>query len=222
VGERRLAGFAGLSAMRAPQDAGLLPLPAQRYFFLTVMMLAAAVAAYIYLDEMITTLLAPVQGTVFRGVVSKLSRLGKSHWYLVPAAGVYAACRWRYRLVASRAGYVFMSVALTGIAANILKIIFGRPRPRVFLEQGDSAIGWFELDSALRSMPSGHATTFAAVAVAFAVMFPRYRVLILIAGVLLSLGRVITLDHYVSDVVAGLALGAAGTLLLSKRFVIRG
>lgn len=63
--------------------------------------------------------------------------------------------------------------------------------------------------SDLRSFPSGHSAGAMAVAQAFAREFPEYRLPALAAAVAVAAVQVPRLTHYASDVVAGLALGAA-------------
>ena len=63
------------------------------------------------------------------------------------------------------------------------------------------------LTTALNSMPSGHATTFAAVAMIVALACPRMRWIALPLGCAFAFTRVAIHAHYASDVLAGLTLG---------------
>ena len=63
-------------------------------------------------------------------------------------------------------------------------------------------------------MPSGHATTAFAVAVAFGVLWPRLRPLLWIYAIVIALSRVVVAAHHPSDVVAGAIAGAVGALLV--------
>jgi membrane-associated phospholipid phosphatase len=60
---------------------------------------------------------------------------------------------------------------------------------------------------------SGHATTAGAAAVVLALAFPRAAPLILPVGFALACTRVAIQAHYLSDICAGLALGAACALV---------
>lgn len=62
------------------------------------------------------------------------------------------------------------------------------------------------------SFPSGHATSAGALATAVALSYPRLAPYWLPAAVLVAFGRVFVGVHYPSDVVAGLAIGAAGAV----------
>jgi undecaprenyl-diphosphatase len=62
---------------------------------------------------------------------------------------------------------------------------------------------------ALNSFPSGHSAGAMAVACAFAAEYPEHRGAALAAGGAVGLVQVPTCAHYPSDVVAGMAIGAA-------------
>lgn len=112
------------------------------------------------------------------------------------------------------------------LAVFTLKIFVGRPRPEfndpgVFLGPFgqyplDPGKGvhhawelWAGIGSRLWSMPSSH-TAYACVASVFlAYIYPRLRTLFVILAVIVGLGRIIAHAHYVTDVIAGAALGLA-------------
>ena len=62
-------------------------------------------------------------------------------------------------------------------------------------------------------MQSGHATTAGAASVILALALPRLAPLILPLGFALALTRVAVEAHYLSDICAGLALGASCALM---------
>lgn len=133
--------------------------------------------------------------------------------YRVPAAA---------RLLTAAAAYIFITVALSGLAANILKRAIGRARPHFFEEQGIFSFSPFANNSAYESFPSGHATTAAALFVGLGFLLPQMRIPLLIAGIWIGLARVIVGAHYPSDVIAGLALGAWFALAIAAQFARRG
>ncbi|MBO2012194.1 phosphatase PAP2 family protein [Hymenobacter negativus] len=81
------------------------------------------------------------------------------------------------------------------VAANILKVLIHRPRP------GDNA-------NFPDSFPSGHTTIYFGTFLLFAACFPKYRGLLLGVPVLIGIERVINNWHYLSDVLAGVALAS--------------
>lgn len=145
--------------------------------------------------------------------------LGHATWYLIPgpilALALYIARSDKWRTPA----YIASSVAVSGIAVNLLKPFFGRTRPIKLHGDGEYAFEFFRLGYSYNSFPSGHTTTAFAVAVALGILMPRLRYLWWAIGALVALGRVATNSHFVSDVVAGAWLGATTALALSAYFI---
>jgi len=71
------------------------------------------------------------------------------------------------------------------------------------------------------SMPSGHATTSVAAAIAIGAVWPRLRVPMWLYAVLIMLSRIFVLAHHPSDVVAGALTGAVGAYLMRRWFAAR-
>jgi undecaprenyl-diphosphatase len=71
-------------------------------------------------------------------------------------------------------------------------------------------------------MPSGHATTAVAVAIAFGAVWPRLRPLLWTYAILIGLSRIVIATHHPSDVLAGAIVGCVGALLVRDWFAARG
>lgn len=113
---------------------------------------------------------------------------------------------WGRRPTHWRAGLAGVaSVALSGILVQVCKHLFGRPRPRLALPSDEYFGPTFQSD--LLSFPSGHATTSFAVAAALSAFYPRLAWLFYLLAAFICAGRVIGNSHYLSDVLAGAALG---------------
>lgn len=162
------------------------------------------------------------------------THVGKSGWILLIAGYVFLAglarmkasaagkAPARTRWLTAAAAYVFLTIALSGLTANILKRAIGRARPHFFEEEGIFSFHPFANTAAYESFPSGHATTAAALFVALALLAPHLRTPLLIAGVWIGLARVIVGAHYPSDVIAGLALGAWFALAIATQLARHG
>lgn len=114
----------------------------------------------------------------------------------------------RLALNAYRALFVFFAAAVPGLVADVLKILFGRARPKLLFAEDVYGFSWGALRSDHWSFPSGHATTIVALAVALALLWPRGRAAYALVALLVMASRPIIGAHYVSDVIAGAALGA--------------
>jgi undecaprenyl-diphosphatase len=122
--------------------------------------------------------------------------------------------------VRDAAGAIFVTVAVSGLMAAVLKNVIGRARPNV--GEGAYSVRSFAFDSSLAAFPSGHAATGAAIAVVFGLLMPRYRWALMWIGALVCASRVLLGAHWVSDVVAGWTVGMAVTLALSAAAARRG
>lgn len=114
--------------------------------------------------------------------------------------------------------FVFTSVAFSGLITVGLKFVFGRLRPPYV----DGALPWeafpFSAGYKFASFPSGHATTSGALAMALALLFPRFSWLFLILGLVTASSRSFIGVHFPSDVVMGLAIGAGFTWIYARSF----
>ncbi|MHB9036733.1 MAG: phosphatase PAP2 family protein [Armatimonadota bacterium] len=118
-----------------------------------------------------------------------------------------------------RAGYAGMTAfALSGIAVQIAKHIWDRPRP--LLAMFDVRVVGENLFA--HSFPSGHTTTAFAVAAACSVLLPRLRWLLIPLAFATALSRVYLGVHFPLDVAYGglvgslVGLAAAGLVRLPR------
>lgn len=155
--------------------------------------------------------------------------LGRSPGYLVAAAGIVVWCllrareaksaphlRMRARSRAEAAAFVFATIAISGIATNLIKLLVGRLRPSMLFDAGQYGFAPFNFESTMRSFPSGHATTAFALALALGALWPHQRRWLAAAACLIAASRVAINAHYFGDVVGG-ALVAILTMLVVRR-----
>jgi len=100
----------------------------------------------------------------------------------------------------------------TGLVAVILKGLLGRPRPHL---NAVDQFTWLTGNSAYQSFPSGHTTHCFGVAVAVLLLAPRWGLVFLSASALVAWSRMYLGSHYLSDVLAGAALGTLGGAVLA-------
>jgi membrane-associated phospholipid phosphatase len=114
------------------------------------------------------------------------------------------------------------SVAISGAFASLAKTMIGRVRPSTTLEAGVLDLSFLSFSADWASFPSGHATTAAACAAVLAISCPRPSRACRSIGVVAAVSRAFLGVHWQSDCLAGLALGAAITLILRKAMAHRG
>lgn len=155
--------------------------------------------------------------------------VGKSAAYLISSLAI-ALCltfaSWRGKplsvkarlaLIYSQALFAFWAIALSGIAVNILKLLFARARP-VLLD----SLGAYDFFSRwgtgydFTSFPSGHATTMGALAAILVLWFPRLGLLTVPACFIFAASRVASGAHFPSDVIAGFSLGLLFAVFLAR------
>ncbi len=193
---------------------------------------AATAAAAVLVGVTVVWLDRPVaiwfqaHGDETMNLFRRLSLPGDSVWYLVgggigaPLAYVLsrryvAPARDRLLMLASRFAFLFLAVAATGIAVDLLKILVGRSRPRHLFQDGLMTMAPGSLSSSWWSFPSGHSTTVGTVAMVLVLLFPRFAWAWIALALAVALGRVGATAHFISDTIAGLWLGAIGALVVS-------
>ena len=166
-------------------------------------------------------------GTGLKPFFEIVQCFGIGYPYLVASGLAFVVMRWggrwerlRPRGPAMRAaaiipGFIFAAVAASGLVVDLLKVLFGRTRPKLLFAGGAYDFGWLGLRSDDWSFPSGHAATAAAVATALWCLWPRPLYLYVAAAALVALSRVWIGAHYLSDVIAGAAIAVAMTRALA-------
>jgi len=107
---------------------------------------------------------------------------------------------------------LFVMQGLSFVFVRLLKVLLGRARPLLFLQQkgyGFYGVQWGDL---FHSFPSGHTMAAFALAIPFPWYFPRCRFLFMSVAALLAVSRLLLLDHFVSDLLGTVAIA----LVLSR------
>jgi membrane-associated phospholipid phosphatase len=127
---------------------------------------------------------------------------------VVAAFWVGARVLSRSQTLKVEADRMLLSVGLAGLLPHLFKRLVNRKRPDRTLVHGCRR-GIPRSGDALDSFPSGHALHVGAIAGPLLRLTPREGRPVVLAGLgTLAATRVLLLAHYVSDVVAGLILGA--------------
>ncbi len=104
---------------------------------------------------------------------------------------------------------VLVGMAVPWAAAELLKLVFQRPRPFLTIPDAPPRL---QFDPVSYSFPSGDAALAMGAAVALGQMYPRLRAPAILIGAGIALARVAVGVHYPLDVTAGALVGAAGGL----------
>jgi undecaprenyl-diphosphatase len=163
-----------------------------------------------------------------------ITNVGRSTAYLVCAFAVGLAAsllewrgfsrrkRARLAIVYGQAVFAFAAIALSGIAADVVKLFVGRARPNLLDVYGANYRAAFRGGYDFASFPSGHATTLGAIAAVLALWFPRLRLPLGVVFLVLAFSRCAADAHYPSDVWAGFVFGFLFTVFLARLLARRG
>jgi membrane-associated phospholipid phosphatase len=200
----------------------------RRFLPTFLILLATIVLLVLYVDQpaSIAIRAAMLDQTTALRVFEIITRFGESQWFLVPsglAALLSGWMVWKKRDARAKqslvpSGLIFLSIGLSGIAAQIVKIAVGRARPKLL--EADGVYGFFpgNLAHDFHSFPSGHTNTAFALAFAVSALCPRLRLPMLLFAALIGASRIIVNAHYPSDVIGGALLAFITTSVLIYAF----
>ena len=122
---------------------------------------------------------------------------------------------------------VIGSTLVAGAITTVTKILVHRPRP--FVDQSATADGVTLSEAVfhnfLQSFPSGHTATAFALAVALSSLYKPGKTVFLLLATLVAIQRIISQNHFPSDVIAGALVGVVSAklmmVLLKQRLATR-
>lgn len=210
--------------------------PAERRLLALVMagLLFLGVFAYAWLDRSLAEAFRGLDGTGVHAFFEQVTQLGVSTGWLLGSFALFVGGWWasarateealrrRWADWSVRGLFVFACVAVPGLLTNLLKILFGRSRPKLLFAEGDYGFHFFRFEADYWSFPSGHTTAAAGLAMAIILMRPRLWPLGLAFAALVAASRVVLDRHYLSDTVFSALLAVAMALALRAVFAERG
>lgn len=185
------------------------------------------------IDGPLSSMMKSIDGEA-KAIIDLLSESGDSKYSLVPTGVGFLVLMAVYFIdpntvrarmtawVATVCGYIFVSIAYSGILTNVIKILLGRARPHVADTLAMPELHPFATSGSWHSFPSGHANTVFAIAFAVGFLVPTLRRYLIVLAAALAFCRVLQFRHFISDSLGGALLALATTLWLRDVFARNG
>ncbi|MCX8085214.1 MAG: phosphatase PAP2 family protein [Calditerrivibrio sp.] len=180
------------------------------------------ILSYYYFDIPVVEFFYGFKGTMMYEWFKKITDIGKAEYQLIPAFVFYLYFRKKNSYYAKVALIVFLSVAVAGLSTDLIKLILGRYRPIEYFEYGNYGFQFFQIKGRYTSMPSGHTTTVFAAAFSLSMVFKRYSWIFIFFAFFIAFSRIVTLNHYPSDVLGGILVAYLVTCFIFKIFKKKG
>jgi membrane-associated phospholipid phosphatase len=162
----------------------------------------------LFIDALIIPFIRTLNPTAL-AFFKTITHLGLSWWILWPTAFFVLYCLFFTHNKPFKSFYIFATVALSGLVIQPFKWSIGRARPPLFEKEGVFSLHHFDKNAMFYSLPSGHATTAAALTTALCFLFPKYKLVFIPLGFLAVISRTMIGSHYPSDILAGTLVGIA-------------
>lgn len=155
----------------------------------------------------------------------EITHIGLFTNYFIPAFmvwfGLQIFLKWntsknrdRLKQIATQALWLMYCLLFSGLGVHIVKFIVGRQRPKISPDFDPHVFQPLTAHWDFHSMPSGHTQVLFTVATYFAYLFPRFKYGLYTVAFTLAFTRVMTRDHFFSDVLMGLAVGHLSTMVM--------
>lgn len=180
--------------------------------FSAIVILLTCWISYQYCDKSLAAALHTLafhasQFTFLFNTSKTIEEFGYSLYYIIGLFLSYLLVKLLYRKkeLAQKILFLLLAILIPGILCNLLKILFGRYRPALFLSHklyGFSFLN-FNLHGDNWSFPSGHTTVIMGLVMALSFLKPRYWLLFMSVGSIIALCRIASNAHYLSDTIFG-------------------
>jgi membrane-associated phospholipid phosphatase len=160
-----------------------------------------------------------------------IGRLGEAWGWLLFFALAFAGLHWGgelprlrplvepMRALSAIPAFLFASIAASGLVVDVMKIGFGRLRPKLLFRSDLYGFTWLGWRSDHWSFPSGHSATIVALFSALWWLWPQHLLFYVLAAAIVAASRVVVGAHYPSDVMAGALVAVLSTRYVALVFV---
>jgi undecaprenyl-diphosphatase len=223
-------GMALRQAVLRPR--GAMPPPSRQFVATGIAGFLALFAVVMVLFDAPAILAARGLPTALVAAFRAVTGFGRAGLFLYPLGALMAilllaprglprTARGTLASVFARAGFLFFAIGIPFWFNTTIKQVIGRARPFVGGSANPYLYHPFSWGPEYASLPSNHAATVCAAAVAIGALWPRARIVMWLYAAVIMISRIVIVAHHPSDVLAGAAVGVCGALLVRNYFAAR-
>jgi lipid A 4'-phosphatase len=165
-----------------------------------------------------------------RSLFDFTGRLGLTYGYLAIFGLAFVALHWGgvlprlqqfalpLRALSGVPAFLFLSIAASGIVVDVLKVFFGRSRPKLLFQSDLYGFTWLSWRSDHWSFPSGHSATIVALMTALWFLWPQHLLFYILVAAIVCMSRVVVGAHYLGDVLAAALIAVLTTRSTAQVF----
>jgi lipid A 4'-phosphatase len=165
-----------------------------------------------------------------RALFEFTGRLGLTYGYLTIFGLAFVALHWGgvsprlqqfalpLRALSGIPAFLFVSIAASGVIVDVLKIVFGRARPKLLFQSDVYGFAWLMWRPDHWSFPSGHSATIVALTTALWLLWPQNQLFYILVAAIVCMSRVVVGAHYLADSVAGALIAILTTRYTAQVF----
>ncbi|MBV8133542.1 MAG: phosphatase PAP2 family protein [Alphaproteobacteria bacterium] len=169
-----------------------------------------------------------------RSLFDVTGRLGLTYGYLTIFGLAFVALHWGgvlprlqqfalpLRALSGVPAFLFVSIAGSGIVVDVLKVLFGRPRPKLLFQSDVYGFTWLSWRPDHWSFPSGHSATIVALMTGLWLFWPQHLLFYILVAVIVCMSRVVVGAHYLGDSLAGALIAVLTTRYAAHLFTKAG
>lgn len=199
-----------------------------RLFIAGILVSVAALVCVVLFDGQLAEFYKPQFGSELHVFAAKLTDAAKAGPYfaisvIIAVFGLAASrldqSRKRAWAEIMRWGFqALMAFLFSGVLVQLLKHLFGRKRPYAVESLSPHEFHFFTANYEFHSMPSGHSQVMFTAATVLWLIWPKGGIVWFVAAALIAMTRVVTLNHWMSDILVGAYVGIAGTMIAHRYF----
>ncbi|MDZ4084631.1 MAG: phosphatase PAP2 family protein [Bdellovibrionales bacterium] len=199
-----------------------------RLFIAGILVSVAALVCVVLFDGQLAEFYKPQFGSDLHVFAAKLTDVAKAGPYfaisvIIAVFGLAGSRLDRSRKLAwaeiMRWGFqALMAFLFSGVLVQLLKHLLGRKRPYAVESLSPHEFHFMTANYEFHSMPSGHSQVMFTAATVLWLIWPKGGIVWFVMAALIAMTRVVTLNHWMSDILVGAYVGFAGTMIAHRYF----